>query len=279
MKTRAIQFSPKLGDLAANLTEHQRKIEQAVAAGIELIVFPELSLTGYQIKDLIYDLDLRLESPAIQQLVEWSRQIDIVVGLPLERQHGIWTNSALYLHNGTILHRHDKTQLPNYGMFEEAMIFAGGDRFQAFTCRGLKIGLLICREIIFPMHSYLYFLQDCDLIIGISNSPQRNLGPTGFASWKLWETMGYVIGQFHHLHYLFVNRCGFEDGIGFGGGSFHVNPGGAVACQAPYIGPADFDTTIDVAEVRQARLTANYRRDEHPHTMLRELQRILGERP
>ena len=75
------------------------------------------------------------------------------------------------------------------------------------------------------MLAYLYFLQKTDLLIGISNSPQRGIGKDGISSFQLWETMGYVFSQFYHQNYLFVNRVGFEDGIGFGGGSFFARAG------------------------------------------------------
>lgn len=275
MQVRAVQFSPRLGDVEANLQRMEEHIHSAVAAGIELIVFPELSLTGYQLKDLLFDLRLGEQSPEVDILRYLSRDIDIVIGLPLERVPGVVTNSALYLSAGEVRHRHDKVQLPNYGMFEEAMIFAAGARLLTFPLRGFTAGILICREILFPVLGYLYFLQECDFLIGISNSPHRAIGPDGFASHRLWESMGYVFSQFYHQNYLFVNRSGFEDGIGFGGGSFFARAGQGIVEKLPYLGEGVLDCRVSLEDVRRARLSGNYRRDERPELILNELQRII----
>ena len=139
-------------------------------------------------------------------------------------------------------------QLPNYGMFEERKIFKPGDEFHVFKIGTLTAGILICREILFPMLAYLYFVQKTDLLIGISNSPQRGIGKDGVSSFQLWETMGYVFSQFYHQNYLFVNRVGFEDGIGFGGGSFFARAGLGICQKAKYV-----DEDVLDAEIRPGR--------------------------
>src|SRR4030042_2382370 len=94
--------------------------------------------------------------------------------------------------------------------------------------------MIICREILFPVHAYLYFLQNVDFLIGISNSPHRNLKKDNFASIQLWESMGYLYSVFYNQHYVFVNRTGFEDGMGFAGGSFFARSGKGIEERAKY---------------------------------------------
>lgn len=275
MKVRAIQFSPVLGNVAKNLEFHAAKINQAVRDSRELIVFPELSLSGYQLKDIVGDAALRIGGEEWRELERLSRRIDVIVGAPLEEEPGIIYNAALYFSRGKWRHTHRKVQLPNYGMFEERMIFKQGDEFRTFKIGPLTAGILICREILFPMLAYLYFVQNTDLLIGISNSPRRGIGKDGTSSIQLWDTMGYVFSQFYHQNYLFVNRVGFEDGIGFGGGSFFARAGQGICQKAKYIDEDVLDAEVRPADVRRARLSSNYLRDEQPELVLRELQRIL----
>jgi hypothetical protein len=99
------QFYPRLGDVAANLAAHLAIIADAGAAGAGLVVFPELSLTGYFLKDQVPDVALTLESPEIHALRDASRAaaIDIVVGLILESDRHLFYNAALYISDGEVL--------------------------------------------------------------------------------------------------------------------------------------------------------------------------------
>ena len=275
MKIRAVQFSPVLGNVEKNLEFHADQIESAINAGVDLIVFPELSLTGYDLKDLVFEVALAPDNPIIEKFKKWSTRIKIVIGAPVEEIPGIITNSALYFADGEWLHHHQKVQLPNFGMFQEAMIFKPGAEFRSFPLGEFTAGLLICREILFPMHAYLYYLQGVDLLIGISNSPYRNLGADGFISHRLWEIPGYNFSVFFHQHYLFVNRSGIEDGLGFGGGSYFARSGKDIDTLAKYYEADSFDVVISRDEVRRARLSGNYLRDEKPELILKEMKRIL----
>ena len=275
MKVRAIQFSPALGNVGRNMDAIAAFVARAVKDGRELVVFPELSTSGYQLKDIVQDAALRPGGGEWRQLEKLSRRIDIIVGAPFEEDPGIIYNTALYFSKGKWRHTHRKVQLPNFGMFEERMIFAAGEGFQPFAIGPCTAGILICREILFPMLAYLYFLQKTDLLIGISNSPQRGITAEGVSSYQLWETMGYVFSQFYHQNYLFVNRVGFEDGIGFGGGSFFARAGRGIVQRAKTIDGDILDAEVRPADVRRARLASSYLRDEQPELVLKELGRIL----
>ena len=275
MKVRGIQLNPVLGDLKKNLDTHSKRIEQAIQEKFQLVVFPELSLTGYHLMDVVGDVALIPSGPEIKRLMELSRGIDIVVGAPFEEVPGIIYNTALYFSKGDLLHIHRKVQLPNFGMFQEAMIFKPGDSFFSFKTGGFTVGLIICREILFPMHAYLYFLQGVDFLIGISNSPHRMLDKDHFKSLQLWENMGYLYSVFYHQHYLFVNRTGYEDGIGFPGGSFFARAGKGIVQRAAILEDDCLDIEIDKDSIRRARFGGNYLRDDKPEVILKELKRIL----
>lgn len=277
MKIRAIQFSPALGNVEQNIAFHVKKIEEAAVDKKDLIIFPELSLTGYQLKDIVYDVSLTPGDEIIDQFEKLSRKIDIVIGAPMEEPRGVIYNRGLYFSNGKLLHTHQKTQLPNFGMFEEQMIFKPGDQYRTFTVGDFTVGIIICREILFPAIAYLYYLQKVDFLIGLSNSPFRGMSrEEGFVSLKLWERMGEVFSIHFHQHYVFVNRTGFEDGVGFGGGSFYAAPGQGIVSKAAYFDEDTLDFEIGKDAVRRARLAGNYYRDEKPEVILKELERILN---
>lgn len=275
MKIRGIQFSPVLGNVNANLARHENYIQNAINDKADLIIFPELSISGYHLKDLAQDCALSPQHPITERFRELSRDIAILIGAPFESTPGIIHNCALFFSNGELLHNHQKVQLPNFGMFEEHMIFKPGNEFKTFKIGDFTTGILICREILFPITAWLYFIQNTDLLIGISNSPFRGLNQEGFSSLKLWERMGEVFAIHHHQHYVFVNRTGFEDGIGFGGGSFYARPNTGIVNKCSLFEEDTFDVDIDPADTRRARLAANYLRDEKPEIFLKELQRIL----
>jgi NAD+ synthase (glutamine-hydrolysing) len=276
VKVRAVQFSPLLGNIKENIKIHQREIKRAINDRIDLIVFPELSISGYHLKDIVYDVALRPSDVVMKGFTDLSRDIDIIIGAPLEEPVGIISNAALYFSKGKRIHTHRKVQLPNFGMFEEQMIFKPGNEFKSFKIKEFTAGILICREILFPVHAYLYFLQNVDFLIGISNSPHRGIGKEGFSTFKMWESMGYVYSVFYHQNYVFVNRTGFEDGIGYGGGSFFARSGKGIETMTPYMKDAVFDFEISLDDVRQSRISSNYLRDDRPDMILKEMKRILN---
>ena len=276
MKIRAIQFSPALGNIAKNLEFHVKKIEKAVADKKDLIIFPELSITGYHLKDILYDVSLTPDDEIITHFKELSRKIDIVIGAPFEEPKGIIYNCAFYFSRGELIHNHRKVQLPNFGMFEEQMIFKAGDQFRTFKAGDFTAGIIICREMLFPVIAYLYYLQGVDFLIGVSNSPYRGLSKKeGFSSLKLWERVGEVFAINYHQNYVFVNRTGFEDGIGFGGGSFYAAPGQGIVQKAAYFDEETLDFEIGKQAVRRSRISGNYLRDDKPEVIFNELKRIL----
>ena len=275
MKVRAIQFSPVLGDISKNLIFHKRKIEEAKKDKIDLIIFPELSISGYYLKDIVYDISLKPEDETISEFKKLSRNIDIILGVPFEEEPGIIYNSALYFSKEELIHNHRKVQLPNFGMFEEKMIFKSGNLFKSFKIKNFTAGILICREILFPINAYLYYLQNVDLMIALSNSPYRGMRKEGFSSLKLWERLGEVYSINYYQNYVFLNRSGFEDGVGFGGGSFFASSGEEIGIKAKYFEEDMFDFEINEENVRRSRITSNYLRDEKPELVLKELNRIL----
>lgn len=277
MKIRGIQFSPALGNVEKNVELHVKRIKEAVLDKVDLIIFPELSTSGYHLKDIVYDAALAPGDDILKDFGKLSRDIDIIIGAPYEEKPGIIYNSALFFSKGQLAYNHNKVQLPNFGMFEERMIFKPGENFRTIKIGDFTAGIIICREILFPVYAYLYYLQDVDFLIGISNSPFRGVGKEGFAaSFRLWERLGEVFAINYHQNYVFINRTGFEDGIGFGGGSFFAAPGQGIVKKAAYFDDDILDFEINKEDVRISRISANYLKDEEPDVIFKELKRILN---
>jgi predicted amidohydrolase len=255
---------------------HIEKINKAIKDNMDLIIFPELSISGYDLKDIVYDIALTPGDEIIEQFKTLSRNIDILMGAPVEEVTGIIYNCALYFSKGELVHTHRKVQLPTFGMFQEHMIFKAGSEFRSFKIRDFTAGIIICREILFPTIPYLYFLQEVDFLIAISNSPHRGINKDGMSSLKLWERMGEVYAIHYHQNYVFVNRGGFEDGMGFGGGSFFAEPGKGIVKKARYFEDDVLDFEISLETVRRSRIGGCYFRDEKPEVIFKELKRILN---
>jgi len=120
---------------------------QAADAGVDLLVFPELSLTGYFLKDLVAETAIPLHGGVMDELRGLSRDLDVVVGAVVEDPDHRYFNSSLYFSGGELVHLHRKVYLPTYGMFDEQRYFAPGNRFRSFKTGFGRAGMLVCEDI------------------------------------------------------------------------------------------------------------------------------------
>ncbi len=130
------QVDSRLGDLEGNVENHLRWIADARQQGVDLLLFPELSLTGYRLLHLTPRSAQNVRtSPWIPQLLEAAGPMTVVVGLVEEDDAGVLFNSAVHLHNGEVAHVHRKVYLPTYGIFQEGRFFGEGQRLGLATAR------------------------------------------------------------------------------------------------------------------------------------------------
>jgi NAD+ synthase (glutamine-hydrolysing) len=280
MKAALAQVAPRLADVEANLALHERTVREAVARGAELVVFPELSLTGYLLHEAVPEVATRLDGPALTALRALSRSAALVVGFVEEAPGGRFFNAAAFLDGGEIVHVHRKVFLPAHGLFDESRYFAQGERIRAFDTRFGRVGMLVCRDFWHLGPAYVLASQDVDLLCVASASPGR--GATGdagvFASTASVSLLGDVYARSFGVHVLHTNRVGVEEGVTFTGASEAFGPGGERLARG-----RDLDedlVVVDVApeERRAARLRMPFLKEERPHLILRELQRALAER-
>jgi predicted amidohydrolase len=279
MRIALAQISPHLGNIQKNFDLHAQIIDKARRDKAHLLVFPELSLTGYSLKDLVETVALDPDnSPIFKELKALSRDLSIVLGFVEEkpRAKGLFFNSAVFLDKGKILHIHRKVFLPTSGMFEEGRFFAQGRNFGTFTAPCGHTGMLICRDFLHYSASYLLFAGGSEVILVISAAPGRGLAEkNGFATSRMWELMGEAISRFSSAFVIYCNRVGLEDGIVFAGGSFIFNPFGKCLVRAPYFERNGLVHELDLDDIRRARKSWPFKRDDKPEVILHALKRIV----
>jgi predicted amidohydrolase len=274
------QFNTKLGAVRANLETHLSMIDQARQAGADLILFPELSLTGYALLDLAVETAIRphQDDPVFNELLAASQEIDLMFGFVHEdRRHRFYIASA-YLSGGKILHIHNKPYLPTYGMFDEGRFVAPGDSVRASDTRFGRVGRLIWEDFWHASLPYLLWMDGADILLFSSASPGRGLTDAPRLSSSEWveHTNRAYAGLFTNF-VAHANRVGYEDGLNFWGGSTIFDPNGHLVVRAPDFEPALTVAEIDLNQLHRTRARLPLLRDERATVVQRELERILGE--
>lgn len=273
------QTKPKLGDLSRTIDSVCATIDRAATAGADLVVFPELALTGYLLKDLVSEVALPLDSPCLTPLFDLSRRISVVIGLVEASPDHRFYNASLYLEGGEIRHCHRKVYLPTYGLFDEQRYFSRGGSFRAFDTQGGRVGILICEDMWHLSAPYLLAMDGADTLICLSSSPARGVGgEDDLASAAAWQRLTSSVARFLTVRVIYVNRVGVEDGITFWGGSEVVEPDGTVAGRAPLFDEELHLVRCPAALFRRSRIVTPLLRDEDLSLTLRELSRIERER-
>jgi predicted amidohydrolase len=274
------QINPKLGDLPSNIAVYEESVRTARSQGAELLLFPELSLTGYMLRDTVPQVALTFESPEIRKLKELSRVIPFVAGLVEESADHRFFNAAVYFEGGEIVHVHRKVYLPTYGMFDEQRYFARGDRIRAFNSKFGRIVILICEDLWHSSTVYLAALDGALAVLCPSSSPLRGIvdGQPQDDNARYWEMINRGYAETFSLFVVYGNRAGFEDGVGFWGGSEIIDPFGLRLAKGKYY-DSDFVTgEVALEAVRRKRTMAPLLRDEDLDLTINELLRIR-ERP
>jgi NAD+ synthase (glutamine-hydrolysing) len=270
------QVAPRLGDLRANLALHIEQAERAREAGAGIVLFPELSMTGYVLRDQVPEVALRRDDPTIRRLARASRGIDLVVGFVEDAPGHRYHNAAAYFSGGRLVHIHHKLYLPTYGLFEEGRDLAPGERLRGFDspCVG-PAGILICEDWWHPTSAWLLAQEGAEVMFGLSSAPTRGARPgRGVTSVAVWHDLLRATAQFQTSYVIYVNRVGYEDGLNFGGGSAVFDPFGRDVLSMPAL-----DEGLGVAELRgdvlrRARTAYPLLRDENLDLVYRELGRI-----
>jgi len=273
------QTNTVLGNVQRNLEKHLAIIHQAQANGAELLIFPELSLTGYVLQDLVPTVSCHpnRDDPFFRPLLDASHKLDLVVGFVEEDSRNRFYIASAYLSRGEVVHVHHKVYLPTYGLFDESRFFAWGDAVQAFDTRFGRAGMLICEDFWHASPPYLLWLDGADLFLFSSASPGRGLSGEPMLESARW--VNHILRAYSSLYTAFVahtNRVGFEDGLNFWGGAAVYDPNGDLMKQGPFHEEALTQVEIDLNELHRTRARLPLLRDERTALVQRELTRILS---
>ena len=238
MRITLAQTSPKLnrsnlGEIVDIIKAHKNESD--------LIVFPELSLNGYLLQDKLYEDAWELSE--LQEIQELSKDVDIVVGAALRDGNG-FRNAGLYYSKGKLFNQHNKVHLPNYGMFEEARYFNAGDEFESFMVGNTKVSMLVCEDLWHESVHHDIIEENPDLVVALVASPARGFNDEGLDIQKQWYEIIKTIAKEADTKVVFVNRVGFEDGLGFWGGSCILDENTEILHQLP-----NYETLIKTFEI------------------------------
>ena len=277
LRVALVQMRPVLGDLDRNLEAHHAWLDRAAAEDAALVVFPELSTSGYFLRDLTQEIATGLDDPRIRRLVERSRERSLLFGLAERSEDHRIFNSAVFCEDGEVLQVHRKVQLPDYGIFEEGRYFAAGDRFVTVRSRLGRFGVLICEDAWHLPNAWLHALQGADALLIPSASPARGVDTEEpeLSSHRSWRLLTEALATFLRSWVVHVNRVGFEDGALYWGGSRVCTPFGHAASEAPGDEEALITAALEDESLFRARGFAPLLRDARPEVVRRGLARIL----
>jgi predicted amidohydrolase len=254
------QISCKVGDKDFNIKKIERYVKQAKEKRANLIVFPELALTGYTCRDLVYELAEPIPGPSVHLLEGIARKekMHIVLGM-LERSSktkAALYNTAVLIGPKGFIGKYQKIHLPTHSVFEEKRYFRWGYRTPVFDTSLGKLGLIICYDVFFPEITRLLRLKGAQLVICISASPSVRRG--------FFEVLTKARALENTMFLAYVNLVGIEDGLQFWGGSRMIGPSGRILAQAKYDEEDMVVTNIDYSDMDRIGIFVPMLRDLRP---------------
>jgi predicted amidohydrolase len=275
------QIAPHLGDVEANLEQAAGRLRDAAAQGADLVVFPELALTGYLLSDLVPDVAMPASDPRLAQLSGHAPETLVAIGFVEETDDHRYANSAVLLRDGAVLGHHRKVYLPTYGMFDEGRFTRPGDRIRTTDVGEPlgRIGLSICEDFWHPSVPMVQTHDGAELLVNLAAGPARAPGSdAGLAAIAGWHRMQETYALLGTVAVAFCNRVGNEEGLTFWGGSRLIGATGAVIAEAPLYEEALVVGVLDTDDLRMQRYQLPILADERLDLTRRELDRIIAER-
>jgi predicted amidohydrolase len=274
-KIALAQINPVLGDIEKNLLKHEEFIEKAIKEKADLIVFPELSLTGYKLGDLTMEVALPSNSKFFKPLLDLGKYIDISFGFIEKGPDKNCYNSAMYISDEKVKAVYQKLYPPTHGMFDELRFVARGKEIKTFDTKLGRVSMLICRDIFHPSLVFLAYASNADIMLALSNMPLRGLKGEKPGIQETVEKSIDTYTNFFGMFIVYVNRVGFDDGLGFFGGSFVGTPFGKKLAHAGLFDEALTFAQIDSEEVFEKRQSFPLLREEDMNIVKLNLDKIL----
>ncbi len=276
MRVTLAQIDCLLGDLAENLRRVKEVVGEAKDKGADLVVFPELTLAGYALREFSNEIAIEAQSEPIISLAEEAGDMGVVVGFCEEGRGFHIYNSAAYLEGGSLLHLHRKLYLPNYRIYEERKHYNPGQSMRAFDTKLGRMAMLICNDAWQPFLPFIAVQDGAQVIIIPANSglyPYPELLDTK----EYWRDITRFYARMLESYVVFVNRVGEEEDLVFLGYSHVVDPWGRVVAEGPGDEEALITVDIDLGNVRRRRREVPLVKEARLALLSKELNRLAEE--
>jgi predicted amidohydrolase len=275
LRVALAQVDCALGDVEENLRRTATALAQARDQRADLVVFPELNLTGYSLGSVPEDVSLAGVDAVLGELLDGDDPMGAIVGFAeAGRLHTY--NSAAYVQGGSVRHVHRKLYLPTYGAFEERKHFSPGQALRAFDTPFGRMAVLICNDVWQPMLPSLAVQDGAHVLVVPANS-SRGRFPGAADMPQEWRTINHFHARMLESYVVFVNRVGTEGDLAFWGGSQVVDPYGAVIYQAPFDEPSVTTVELDLQVVRRRRHEMPLVKEARLALLAREIERLAAE--
>ena len=260
IKLALAQISSKRENKEVNLQKIEALTFKAKEQGADLAIFPEMSLTGYVVRDQFYELAETIPGPTVERVEALAKKtgMHVIFGMPelSEKTRATVFNTAVFVGPEGLIGKYRKMYLPTHSVFEEKRYFRPGYQTAAFQTDLGNIGLCICYDLFFPEVLRLIRLKGAQLIVCISASPSVRR--------SYFEILTCARALENTAYLAYVNLAGVEDGLQFWGGSRLVSPTGDVLAKAKY-DEEDFVTCeVDYSDLRTAETFIPTLRDLRP---------------
>jgi len=278
MRISLAQLDPRLGDIDANIELAHAAVATAVGDSTDLIVFPELFLSGYSVGDVDADLSMRPNDPRIEKLARSAGAAGLTVGFVEAGPPGPHTyNSTAYYEGGQLVHVHRKLYLPAYAPFEERNHFTPGPRLRAFDAGpDTRMAVLCCNDAWQPQLAFLA-VQDGAHILLVPAASAQSRSPEHYDTDEYWHDITRFYGRMFQVFVVFVNRVGTEGGLQFWGGSHVVGPWGNVVAEAAQKQQEILTIDVALADSRRRRRQVPLVKEARLGLLHREIMRLLDE--
>ena len=257
------QIDCHLGDLERNLQTHLQMVRQAHDVNVELLLFPELSLTGCALGAMVPEVALTRDSGPVAALAQAAGDMTVVFGLVEEGPGALFYNASVAVRKGQLIHLHRKVNLPTYGNLEEGKLFAAGHRIDNFpVARNWNASLLICADLWNPALVHLSMLQHATILLAPVNSALGAVSDD-FSNPDGWDLATRFYAMMYGVPILMANRVGSEGAARFWGGSRIIGPRGQILAQCADENPMLLTAELSYGEVRDARFQLPTVRDSN----------------
>lgn len=272
----AAQIESHLDDLEANVEKHLAVIDEARGAGVDVLLFPEMSLTGHGAGTEVLRLSLDRSDPQLQRLADASGPMVSIVGIMEEGPAAQFYNTAIALSEGRHAFLHRKINLATYGRLEEGKHFAQGRYVDTWELGGSwRASVMICADLWNPGLVNLVALHGCTLLFAPISSAIEAVGGE-FDNPAGWHLNVRFYGMTYGLPIVMANRVGCEGSLRFWGGSCVVDAFGRIVAGAEGDEETLVRAQVDYETVRRARYLLPTVRDSNLGLVVREARRLEG---